>query len=161
MGKGKRQKQKKRKTAQALAQAQAAELAEPAEPELPTAIIPAPADIDTANITDLPALKREVKGMDARQLAMLLEGALQQRVFISSDQKKLAKGYHMAQMLADLVVNMQAQTAAGVVIAIDNRQWLDIVKFIHAHLDGPASQQPQFSGVNVFKVYAGIDPDKV
>lgn len=160
MGKGKRnrRRQKKRKTAQA----QAAELAEPAEPESPTAIIPAPADIaDTASITDLPALKREVKGMDARQLAILLEGALQQRVFISSNQKKLAKGYHMAQMLADLVVNMQAQTAAGVVIAIDNRQWLDIVKFVHAHLDGPASQQPQFSGVNVFKVYAGIDPDKV
>lgn len=43
----------------------------------------------------------------------------------------------------------------------DPKQWLDLVKFLASHLDGSPSVGAQFNGVNVFKIYRGIDADRL
>lgn len=46
-------------------------------------------------------------------------------------------------------------------LSAEPKLWLDLVKFISVHLDGQVNANAQFNGVNIFKVYKGIDPDMV
>lgn len=41
------------------------------------------------------------------------------------------------------------------------KTWMELVKFLAAHLDGAVNSNSQFNGVNIFKIYKGIDPDRV
>lgn len=43
----------------------------------------------------------------------------------------------------------------------DKKIWMELVKFLASHLDGAVNTNAQFSGVNIFKIYKGIDPDRI
>jgi hypothetical protein len=65
-------------------------------------------------------------------------------------------------MLWDLVVHGKAHFSDGSTFEInDYDDWLKTVRFVFSHLDGPVRDGAQFSGINIFKVYAGFDTDKV
>lgn len=107
-------------------------------------------------------IRREASKVSRRKLALKLQRQLRRRVMAAPLGKRVSREEYLARMLVDLATNMEAQTLDGKVIQItDIKEWSEIVKFIHNHLDGPASNEQQFSGVNIFKVYAGIDVEKV
>lgn len=97
-----------------------------------------------------------------RKLAARLTTQLRRKILAAPLGKEVTREEYIARMLTDLATNMETQTVDGTTIKIvDPKEWLDIVKFMHSHLDGPPNQEAQFSGVNIFKVYAGVDVDKV
>jgi hypothetical protein len=46
-------------------------------------------------------------------------------------------------------------------IGDDAKTWISLVKFLAGHLDGAVNPNAQFNGVNIFKIYKGIDPDRL
>lgn len=107
-------------------------------------------------------IRREAARSSKRKLAGNLSRQLRKRIMAAPLGKKISREQYLSKMLIDLATNWEAQTLDGKVITItDIKEWSEIVKFIHAHIDGPVGQEGQFNGINVFKVYAGIDVDKV
>ncbi len=107
-------------------------------------------------------IKRAAGSVSKRKLATKLSRQLHRRVLAASVGKKMSHEQYLAKMLVELATNMETTTMDGKVVKVtDIKEWSEIVKFIHTHLDGPASSEAQFNGLNVFKVYAGIDVDKV
>jgi hypothetical protein len=80
--------------------------------------------------------------------------------------KKFTRSDYLAEMLWQGVIEGEIQFADGKSFNIKDekdgtRIWLDLVKFLAGHLDGPMGNGAQFNGVNIFKVYKGIDTDQV
>lgn len=97
-----------------------------------------------------------------RLLADLLRGRARDETYIAALGDKLSYAEYAATMLWDLVVHGKAMYSDGEAIEIsDTEEWLKITRFLFSHLDGPARESNQFNGVNVFKIYAGFDPDRV
>jgi len=107
-------------------------------------------------------IKREASRVSKRKLANQLGRQMRRRVLAAPLGKKVSREQYLARMLVDLATNMEAQTLDGRVIQItDIKEWSEIVKFIHNHLDGPVAQDAATMNGVFFKVYAGIDVDKV
>ena len=107
-------------------------------------------------------LQQTKKSSSKRQLAENLQKELDTKTYIRKTGKKQRKGEFLAKMLGDLVVHGSCTTSEGEVLSPkDFKEWFDAVKFIHTHMDGPASNDTTFQGVQIFKVYAGIDVDEV
>jgi hypothetical protein len=97
-----------------------------------------------------------------RILAKELLKDLNSLTYSSSISKRVRKKKYLMSMLTDLALTTRAVTLDGDTIEVnDTKEWLDVVKALLMHIDGTASNDTQFNGVNVFKVYAGIDIDKV
>jgi len=97
-----------------------------------------------------------------RQMAGALKRQLSRRSYAATQGKKVAKREYLAKMITELALNQETFAMDGTSIQCgDYNDWLKTVQFVFNHLDGPATQEAQFNGVNIFKVYAGIDPDKV
>jgi hypothetical protein len=77
--------------------------------------------------------------------------------------RKISYIDYLAQMLWDGVTEGIVTFADGTQLTISSEPkiWMDMVKFVAGHLDGPPNIGAQFNGINVFKVYQGIDPDRV
>lgn len=107
-------------------------------------------------------VKRAASRAPKRKLASQLHRQLRKRILAAPLGKTVSREQYLAKMLTDLATNYQTQTLEGDVIKIgDMREWIEIIKFIHTHIDGPVGTDNTFNGVNIFKVYAGIDMDKV
>lgn len=97
-----------------------------------------------------------------RALAQMLQERGADLTFITSLAAKESYARYAAFMLWDLVVHGKAHFSDGREFEIEGyNDWLTTVKFLFQHLDGPAREGAQFNGINVFKIYAGFDPDKV
>jgi hypothetical protein len=80
--------------------------------------------------------------------------------------KKFTRADYLAEMLWQGVTEGTVQFADGGSFNLQDakdgmRMWVDLVKFLAGHLDGPMGNGAQFNGVNIFKVYKGIDTDQV
>ena len=77
--------------------------------------------------------------------------------------KRMSYATALAKMLWQATVDGIVFFSDGTEMKIsdDPKFWLDAVKFLATHLDGPAGNTTNFTGINVFKVYRGIDPDRV
>jgi hypothetical protein len=83
--------------------------------------------------------------------------------FAESVNKNISYADYLALMIWDAVTEGTIMFADGTTVDLridDVKIWLDTVKFIASHLDGPV-QTNTFQGVNIFKVYAGIDDDRI
>ncbi len=67
----------------------------------------------------------------------------------------------LATILWDLVTFGKAKLADGTELVPESyTDWLSTVKYLVTHLDGPVSGE-EGMGTNVFKVYVGVNIDKV
>jgi hypothetical protein len=109
-----------------------------------------------ADKTDTPIVKRLVA--EALRVASLRE------VFAYSVQKNVIYAEYLALMVWDGMVDGKITFADGTTISVAEegpRTWLDLVKYASSHMDGPVGISAQFNNVNIFKVYQGIDADKL
>lgn len=90
-------------------------------------------------------------------------GAFASLVSFADGARETTNVQYLAKMLWDAAVEGMATFADGSFIDLreDPRLWLDLIKFLANHLDGAASLTANFNGVNVFKVYQGIDTDRL
>ena len=84
-----------------------------------------------------------------------------QEIFATPINKNISQKDYLAVMLWDLVTEGKAYYMDGTVLVLeDYDDWLATVKYLSSHIDGGASGDINV-GVNVFKVYAGINVDDV
>lgn len=97
-----------------------------------------------------------------RIIAHMLKKAGKGELFVEAMGKKMRYDAYLALMLWDAATTGQMYFADGRVMIIDDPKiWLEIVKFMSVHIDGPAVMENNFTGVNIFKVYQNIDESKV
>lgn len=114
-----------------------------------------------ANPQDAKQVLGNAKKVPRRVLAAQLSSSLRKTTFRTSRGKKIGRGRQLADMITELAINRQTTSADGTVIEIDDKQWLELVKFVYAHIDGPSGNEPVGGPVAIFKVYAGFDVDRV
>jgi hypothetical protein len=106
----------------------------------------------------------KAEGITKRVIADAIRVYSQKKLSASSDGYKEGTYVdYLATMIWDGIVEGEIVFADGstVKVAEDFRDWLDLVKFVCGHLDGGVTQSNTFNGVNIFKVYRGVDPDRV
>jgi hypothetical protein len=97
----------------------------------------------------------------------LIAEALRQQglreVYYTPDGQKHTYIDTIALMIWDAATEGEIKFADGTVLTVndDAKAWTDVVKFLTNFLDGPVGTSNNIGQVNVFKVYQGIDPDKV
>lgn len=84
-------------------------------------------------------------------------------VFVEADNKKHTYMDYMSMMVWDGIIEGEVLFADGTKLSIkDNAKiWVDLVKFLAAHLDGAVTPASNMNQVNIFKIYKGIDPDRI
>jgi hypothetical protein len=83
--------------------------------------------------------------------------------YVETDGKKRTYIEYLSIMAWDGITEGAVTFADGTRMNIQGEPkiWLELVKFIAGHLDGQVNANAQFNGVNIFKIYKGIDPDQV
>jgi hypothetical protein len=104
----------------------------------------------------------EAKSSEQRQLAANLNERGELEVYYSPIADTMEYSKVVALQVFDAIVHGQVEFSNGKALQITEfRDWMDIVKFLHQHMDGPAAPEAVTQNFNLFKVYAGIDMDKV
>jgi len=76
--------------------------------------------------------------------------------------KKISYKEYLALILWEVVTTGTGHFLEGQALKIDKYgDWLDTVKFLANHLDGPVGNTINTGSVNLYKVYVGIDESKV
>jgi hypothetical protein len=88
------------------------------------------------------------------------------RTVLTADNRKKTYYDALADMIWQGIVEGEIIFADGSHFVIPELKegpkiWLDLVKFVAGHLDGGVGVNAQFNTVNVFKVYQGIEVDRV
>jgi hypothetical protein len=97
-----------------------------------------------------------------RIIAHYMKLAGKENVDVQAMGKRMSYRKYLGIMLWDAATMGEMYFADGTKVQItDFKDWLDLVKYMSNHMDGPAVQDATFVGVNVFKVYSGIDDSKV
>ena len=97
-----------------------------------------------------------------RVLAHMFKKAGRGELLVEAMGKKMRYDAYLAIMLWDAATTGTMYFADGTIVKISEfKEWLDLVKFMSQHMDGPAVNETNFNGVNIFKVYQGIDESKV
>lgn len=114
--------------------------------------------IDPPNDLAPPTTAIEAK----RFVAELLRSVGKRDVMVDAMGKKMPYAEYLAIMLWDAVTEGRFHFADGTTFHMeDYDQWLKTARFLAQHLDGGANLEPNALGVNIFKVYVGIDESKV
>ena len=82
-----------------------------------------------------------------RALTAILEAA-GSRSIVMPDGKKLSGKRFIAQALWELVTTGKVTMPDGVTWTVEPRDWLETVKWMYVHIDGPAKQSHELSGPN-------------
>lgn len=107
-------------------------------------------------------LGREEDKAQQRALAAALSEQLNKATFAAQEGKRTTKGNYLANILANIAVNGMGHTLEGEAIIPESyKEWLDTIKFIYAHIDGPPRKEVAIEADVLFKVYAGFDPGDV
>jgi hypothetical protein len=97
-----------------------------------------------------------------RVIAKVMREAGETELFVSAMETKMPYMRYLAIMLWDAVTMGEFYLADGRKIQITEfGDWLDLVKFMAQHVDGPAVIENNFIGNNIYKIYQGIDDSKV
>lgn len=97
-----------------------------------------------------------------RILASMMKKAGAGDLFVEAMGKKMRYDEYLSLMLWDAATTGLMYFADGTIVRITEfKEWLDLVKFMAQHMDGPAVVENTFNGVNIFKVYSNIDDSKV
>jgi hypothetical protein len=97
-----------------------------------------------------------------RMIAELLRSAGSGEIWADSLGKKVSQSAYFSLMLWDAVTEGMLRFSDGRTLVIDNvADWVQIVKFLSVHIDGPATQGNTFNNINLYKVYNGIDINRV
>ena len=118
-------------------------------------------DLDMVPINTLtPQLPADTPDI-VRKIAAAIEIQGQRNLYAESLGKSVAYTDYLAIMLWDLVTGGEALFADGTPLAIlDHKEWLATLKFIAGHVEGVA--RPDTSGgMNIYKIYMGVDMDRV
>lgn len=96
-----------------------------------------------------------------RKIAHTLNEQGEKSIFADSLGKKVTNAQYLAIMLWDLIVNGEAIFADGTPMPVlEHKEWLATIKFIASHVEGVA--RPDTSGgLNIYKIYVGIDTERV
>ena len=117
-------------------------------------IIPAP----EKPLAPLP--KSQIK----RLIAHTIRKAGRQELYVECMNKKMPYKDYLAIMLWDAVTMGEFFTADGRKMQVNEfKDWLDLVKFVSQHIDGPAiiENNSMTQNINVYKIYNNIDESKV
>jgi hypothetical protein len=98
-----------------------------------------------------------------RKLAELFSLAGSGDLFVAPMGKTMRYDRYLALMLWDAVTAGEFYFADGTIMRVgDFKEWLDLVKFMTNHMDGPALlEQNNLTQVNVYKIYTGIDDSRL
>lgn len=89
-------------------------------------------------------------------------GGLKKFVPESDPRKEVTYADYLGTMLWDGVVNGFVMFSDGTKFEIEaTKEWLSLVKVLSNHMDGPVNPNTPVGNVNFFKVYIGIDTDKL
>jgi len=118
---------------------------------------------DLTPITLLETNLPEIDDVTKRMLADAFRDAGLTEIFYTPDNKRMTNSQALAHMIWQATVEGEIYFADGTVMKVNEnpKVWLDLVRFLSNHIDGPAGNTANFNGINVFKVYKGIDPDLV
>ena len=112
----------------------------------------------TTEIIAAPNVVSEAKRIIADSLARQAEV---QVPYSPNADKKTSHKDILATMLWDIVLQGYALLADGNrLVPEDYGDWLATVKYLVTHLDGPVGNEGEM-GTNVFKVYVGVNVDKI
>jgi len=96
-----------------------------------------------------------------RRIAELLGAHGESQVYVEHRATKMPYVEYLAVILWELIAEGKSAFADGTVLKIDTiDEWLPIVKYVATHLDGPA-RAIEGPTANFFKVYIGVDTDKI
>jgi hypothetical protein len=109
--------------------------------------------------TNLP----ETAGVTKRMIADAFRDIGNREILYEPDNRRMTYARALASMLWQAAVDGVVYFSDGTTLKVseDAKVWLDTIKFLANHLDGPAGNTANFTGINVFKVYRGVDPDRV
>jgi hypothetical protein len=98
-----------------------------------------------------------------RLIAENLRSQGQRLVYYIPSNRNISYYEALATMLWDGLVEGEVKFADGTILKVsdDPKFWMEMVKFVSSHLDGGVNQSTNFNSLNVFKVYQGVDPDRV
>lgn len=116
----------------------------------------------------LPEDEPGTRNPQRREIAQILMNRGNYELYAESMGKKMSYKEYLSIMCWDILTLGEFHFADGRKIEIQNpKEWLEILKWLVNHLDGPVPAQSvraengNVAQVNVFKVYVGVDPDKV
>lgn len=112
----------------------------------------------TTEVITAPDIQATIKRIVAKSL--IAQGDRKVAYFPNADQE-LRNRDILAIILWDLVTFGKAKLADGTELIPDSySDWLATAKYLITHIDGPTGQDEGY-GQNVFKVYVGVNIDKV
>lgn len=110
----------------------------------------------------------EVKGSTRAQkrvLTALLEQAGRRTVPIAKEGlKKRARNKVLADLVWEVITQGRCEMPDGTIFEVSSREWVDMVRWIYNHTDGPPKTELDVSSLGkslAFKVYAGFDEEEV
>lgn len=90
----------------------------------------------------------------SRALTAILETAGSRTVEV--DGKRVPAKRLMASLLWDIVVTGKATLPSGEALEVAPREWLETVRWLYTHIDGPAKQTLEHTGeVGIYEVDIG------
>lgn|SRR3990167_309066 len=96
-----------------------------------------------------------------RAISDALRKAGDSQAFIQAMGRKMSYREYLGIMVWDLLSNGEFLFADGTKLQLsDTSEWVALLKFVANHMDGPVTGDTNI-GLNIFKVYMGIDQDKV
>lgn len=96
----------------------------------------------------------------SRALTAILEAA--GNVTVDADGKRTARKRVTATLLWELATTGRATFPDGTVLQADPADWLNAVKWLYQHIDGPPKAELDVtSNGETIKVYAGFNPEDV
>lgn len=106
------------------------------------------------------------ESLSKRMIADALRNAGLTPVLMESTNRRMTYYDALANMIWQGIVEGVIYFADGSTFNVPElkdgpRVWLDLVKFVSNHIDGGVGMNTNVGTVNVFKVYQGIDVDKV
>lgn len=112
---------------------------------------------------DLEVIQPPISSIESKRLiAELIRSVGKRDLFVAPMGEKMPYAEYLAVMLWDAVTEGKFIFANGDTFVMeDYDQWLKTVRFLSQHLDGGANLEVNTLGVNIFKVYLGIDESKV
>jgi len=107
---------------------------------------------------------RSISDVTRRMLAdAFRDQGLQEVVYFPDGGRKMSYASALSKMIWQALVEGEMYFADGTVVKVSGemKQWIEILKFVSTHIDGAAGTNNSVGQVNIFKVYKGIDTDRV
>src|SRR5690242_17586598 len=98
----------------------------------------------------------------SRALTAVLESALNKPIVFESENATVKVTGHklLAALVTELVTTGTVHLPGGKVLDAAPKDWIETVKWVYAHIDGPPKQELELSGgLAMIKGYTHVSPD--